>query len=466
MLGLVDFCLVDTTIDQELEMRVRRLLLLAPAAASESLHHAIQSEDWDVRITHTVTEARALAAEGEFHVGIVLLENLDAFSVYDLERLTIKHPVEWLAVVSPQCLTSPACTKLVIENFYDHHTLPLDTERLLVTLGHAHGRAEMKHNLNKSPEWVGRYQMVGKSPPMVALYSMLDRVTKVDAPVLIIGESGTGKELVARAIHENSNRAKGPFVPVNCGGLAENLIHSELFGHEKGAFTGAYQRKIGSLETAAGGVIFLDEIGDLPLGLQANLLRFLQEKTIVRLGATERIHIDVRVVAATHVNLQKAVAEGRFREDLYYRLNVLHLKLPPLRERPGDVELFTRALFAEFAGQKNPVVQGFSQEALTAMNDYDWPGNVRELVNRVQRSLIMSEHRLVNAGDLGLPTPPHHNGVTTLSSVRAAIEKNAIEVSLISTANNVSAAARNLGVSRVTLYRLMDKFDINIERKA
>ncbi len=268
-------------------------------------------------------------------------------------------------MVSPQCLTHPACTKLVIENFYDHHTLPLDAERLLVTLGHAHGRAEMKHNLNKSPEWVGRYQMVGKSPPMLALYSMLDRVTKVDAPVLIIGESGTGKELVARAIHENSSRARGPFVPVNCGGLAENLIHSELFGHEKGAFTGAYQRKIGSLETAAGGVIFLDEIGDLPLGLQANLLRFLQEKTVVRLGSTERIHIDVRVVAATHVDLQKAVAEGRFREDLYYRLNVLHLKLPPLRERPGDVELFAHALFGNFSSKKIPSCRDSAKKPCT-----------------------------------------------------------------------------------------------------
>ena len=447
-------------------MSGRKLLLLAPAAAAVPLQQTIQSEDWDVRITHTIEEANAVAASREFTVGMVLLEYLDTFSVYGLERLTMKYPVEWLAVVTPYCLQSPACAKLIIENFYDHHTLPIDAKRLMVTLGHAHGRAEMKHNLNKSPDWVGRYQMVGKSPPMLALYGMLDRVTKVDAPVLIIGESGTGKELVARAIHEHSCRAKGPFVPVNCGGLAENLIHSELFGHEKGAFTGAYQRKIGSLETAAGGVIFLDEIGDLPLSLQANLLRFLQEKTIVRLGATERIHIDVRVVAATHVDLQKAVAEGRFREDLYYRLNVLHLNLPPLRARSGDVELFTHALFSELRQQKNPIVQGFSQEAIHAMNDYDWPGNVRELVNRVQRSLIMSDHRLVNAADLGLPTPEHYNGVTTLSSVRAAIEKNAIQVSLISNANNVSAAARNLGVSRVTLYRLMDKFDINIERKA
>ncbi|MEO5863204.1 MAG: sigma-54 dependent transcriptional regulator [Burkholderiales bacterium] len=442
-------------------MRVRKLLLLEPAAATQHFRKAIQSDDWEVHVAHTVAEARSVASEEAYHVGIVLLENLHSFSDYDLECLTTKHPIEWLAVVAPECLLNPACTKLVVENFYDHHTLPVDGERLMITLGHAYGRAQMKHNLNKRSEWVGRYQMVGKSLPMLALYSMLDRITKVDAPVLIIGESGTGKELVARAIHDNSWRNNGPFVPVNCGGLAETLIHSELFGHEKGAFTGAYQRKIGSLETAAGGVIFLDEVGDLPLNLQANLLRFLQEKTIVRLGSTERIHIDVRVVAATHVDLQKAVVEGRFREDLYYRLNVLHLDLPPLRERPGDVEVFVHALFSEFRQQKNPIVQGFSQEAVHAMNSYHWPGNVRELVNRVQRALIMSDHRLVNAADLGLSTPRHAENITTLSSARAAIEKNTIELSLLSNANNVSAAARDLGVSRVTLYRLMDKFNID-----
>ncbi len=220
-------------------MRNRKLLLLAPAAATQQLREAIQADDWEVCVASTVAEAKLAAAEGGYHVGIVLLENLNTFSDYDLECLTIKHAIAWLAVVAPECLANPACTKLVLENFYDHHTLPVDAKRLMVTLGHAYGRAQMKLDLNKCAEWLGRYQMVGNSQPMLALYGKLDRITKVDAPVLIIGESGTGKELVARAIHGNSWRCNGPFVPVNCGGLAENLILSELFGHEKGAFTGA-----------------------------------------------------------------------------------------------------------------------------------------------------------------------------------------------------------------------------------
>jgi transcriptional regulator with PAS, ATPase and Fis domain len=300
---------------------------------------------------------------------------------------------------------------------------------------------------------------------MLDLYAKLDRVTRVDAPVLITGESGTGKELVARAIHQHSRRARGPFVPVNCGGLPESLVHSELFGHERGSFTGAHQRKIGSIEAASGGTIFLDEIGDLPLELQANLLRFLQEKTIVRVGSTQRIPIDVRVIAATHVDLDKAVQEGRFREDLFYRLNVLHLSVPALRERSGDIELLVQALFEEFADQKNAVVQGFSREAMRAMAAYAWPGNVRELMNRVQHAMIMSEHRLIRPADLGLSSSTMARNVITLSRARAAAESDVIRITLRNNANNVSRAARELGISRVTLYRLMEKFGIDPSRE-
>jgi transcriptional regulator with PAS, ATPase and Fis domain len=303
--------------------------------------------------------------------------------------------------------------------------------------------------------------MVGKSRPMLDLYAKLDRVTRVDAPVLITGESGTGKELVARAIHQHSRRAAGPFVPVNCGGLPESLVHSELFGHERGSFTGAHQRKIGSIEAASGGTIFLDEIGDLPLELQANLLRFLQEKVIVRVGSTQRIPIDVRVIAATHVELDRAVREGRFREDLYYRLNVLHLSVPPLRERSGDIELLVAALFDAFADQKNSIVQGFGREAMRAMAAYSWPGNVRELMNRVQHAMIMSEHRLITPADLGLSSSSTPKNVITLSRARAAAESDVIRITLRNNANNVSRAARQLGISRVTLYRLMEKFGID-----
>jgi DNA-binding NtrC family response regulator len=305
--------------------------------------------------------------------------------------------------------------------------------------------------------------MVGESAPMRDLYAQLARVTQSDAPVLALGESGTGKELVARAIHQHSARAQGPFVPVNCGGLPGDLVQSELFGHEKGAFTGAYQRKIGSIEAASGGVIFLDEIGDLPLDLQANLLRFLQEKTIVRVGSFQRIPIDVRVIAATHVNLQNAVTQKHFREDLYYRLNVLHLNVPALRDRPDDIELLALECLRVFKGQKkNAVVRGFSRKAICVMREYQWPGNVRELFNRVQRALVMCENRLITPADLGLHGLVNGKPMITLQSARATIEENIIRTTLQKHDNNVSMAARELAVSRVTLYRLIGKFKLRV----
>jgi len=253
---------------------------------------------------------------------------------------------------------------------------------------------------------------------------------------------------------------KEPFIAVNCGALPTNLIQSELFGHEKGAFTGAHQRKIGRIESAAGGTLFLDEIGDLALDLQVNLLRFLQEKTIERVGGTEKIHVDVRVIAATHVDLERAVKEGRFREDLYYRLNVLHLNVPSLREREQDIELLARFFFDKFAKEKNRNVKGFRRDTLQAMNDYEWPGNVRELINRIRRAMVMCDNRLITTADLGLERRLSQRRLTTLDEARTRAEKEAIQYSLRFNRNNVSQAARQLGVSRVTLYRLMEKYQI------
>jgi DNA-binding NtrC family response regulator len=286
--------------------------------------------------------------------------------------------------------------------------------RLLVVLGHAWGRTQLKDRLRLPEGLAARYRMVGASGPMVQLFARIDRMIRVDAPVLITGESGTGKELVARAIHKNSARAGKPFVPVNCGALPDNLVQSELFGHERGAFTGAHQRKAGSFETANGGTNFLDEIGDLPMEQQANLLRFLQEKTIVRIGSTQLTRIDARVIAATHVDLERAVEAGCFREDLFYRLNVLHLDVPPLRERGRDIELLISAAFKQFDQQKNHLVHGIGQDAMRAALAYNWPGNVRELMNRVQRAMIMSENRLITAEDMGLPSSRLASNVITL----------------------------------------------------
>jgi DNA-binding NtrC family response regulator len=286
---------------------------------------------------------------------------------------------------------------------------------------------------------------------------MIDKTRNVDAPVLIDGESGTGKELVALAIHQVSPRANAPFVAVNCAALPANLIQSELFGHEKGAFTGAQQRKLGRLEAATGGTIFLDEIGDLPLDLQVNLLRVLQNRSIERLGSNQEIQLDVRVVAASNVDLEQAVAQGRFREDLYYRLNVLRLHTPPLRQREGDVELLARHYFKKLTEPSLGSARGFNQQALRVMSNYAWPGNVRELINRVRRAVIMSENPLLTPEDLGLEKRVADTGSMTLDRARAQAELQAIRCALRRNQNNMSAAARQLGISRATLYRVLER---------
>ncbi len=313
------------------------------------------------------------------------------------------------------------------------------------------------------PEFLERHEMVGNSPVMRNIFKQIGKMARVDAPVMINGESGTGKEVAARRIHNLSNRASGPFVAVNCAAIPHNLIHSELFGHEKGAFTGAGQRKIGRIESANGGTIFLDEIGDLTLDLQVNLLRFLQEGTIERVGGTESMELDIRVISATHVDLSKAVEEGRFREDLFYRLNVLHLVLPPLRERENDIleiaELNLRKFRAESPGSR---VRGFTEDAKRLMNVYHWPGNIRELVNLVRRAVAMCDKELIGPEDLGLERrSPNRNHIATLAEIKEEAEKKAVIAALRRNRDNIAAASRQLGVSRVTLYRLIEKYELS-----
>lgn len=441
----------------------RKMLYLKPNGAPESLRTELHSAGWDVHAAADVKQARSLVDQHDFRIGLAFFEGYDDRAHQEVEDFFMASGhLEWVALLSPLCLQSSSFCKHLLKIFYDYHTLPLDLTRLLNTLGHAYGMAEIKQLAVAPDEKFGEYEMVGASPVMQTLFSNIRKVAGVDAPVLIAGESGTGKELAALAIHERSARKGGPFIAVNCGALPTNLIQSELFGHEKGSFTGAQQRKIGRIESSTGGTLFLDEIGDLALDLQVNLLRFLQEKTIERVGGTEKIHVDVRVIAATHVNLEQAVKEGRFREDLYYRLNVLNIKVPALREREGDIELLARFFFEKFTKEKNRNVKGFRRNALQTMIDYDWPGNVRELINRIRRAMVMCENRLITTADLGLERRSSHRRLTTLDDARTKAEKEAIQFSLRFNRNNVSQAARQLGVSRVTLYRLMEKFEITV----
>ena len=338
-----------------------------------------------------------------------------------------------------------------------------------MALGHAYGMASLKNQVQKETNILSsRFGILGTSPVMKKFYCNLNKISRVDATVLVGGESGTGKESAAFALHKLSRRADAPFVAVNCGSIPKNLIQSELFGHEKGSFSGAHKSKIGKIESAKGGTIFLDEIGDLPFDLQINLLRFLQEQTIERIGGNESIKVDVRVIAATHVDLENAVEEGRFRADLFYRLNVLHLQVPRLADRDGDIELLAKHFFEKLATEKNPNLKGFSQCALATMSQYDWPGNVRELMNRVRHAMVMSENRLITTQDMGLISAGQIGPAAqqlTLEGARACAEQDVILQAIEFTRRNISEAADILNVSRATLYRLMEKYNLCVDRK-
>lgn len=399
-------------------------------------------------------------------IGIVHLGKFDSDFVARLKRLFLRHQnVYWLALVDKAELGDERLRELIRDYFYDFHCLPLDFNRLNIILGHAYGLAKL---INESSENsihpVDENGIVGLSPRIVQLRSLIKKAAASNAPVLICGESGTGKELVASSIHAHSLLRAKPFVAVNCASLPGSLIQSELFGHEKGAFTGAHAKKIGHIEAAAGGTLFLDEIGDLSPGLQVNLLRFLQEKKICRVGGHEEITVDARVIAATNVHLEKAIEFGSFRLDLYYRLNVIRIDVPPLRERQGDIELLAQHFLEKYKDQKNQKITGFSSEALHAMRQHHWPGNIRELINRIRRAMIMAERKLISPEDLDLTSQMTDHALSSLEAARDKAEGEAIMAMMAHTKTNMSEAARLLGVTRATLYRLITKHKILLRR--
>lgn len=415
----------------------------------------------------------------------------------------------------------PPGSTTVIPNESDLIGLSAETmARLLIDLAHSNPMlaTQLRRHLQALPPLLATRHapvkddpasvLVGDSPAMRRVRKEIRQFAASDAAVLITGETGTGKELAARALHELSRSARGPFIAVNCAGLPPALVSSELFGHEKGAFTGAHQRKLGRIEAARGGTIFLDEIGDFPFDIQAHLLRFLQEKTIERVGACHPVTVDVRVVAATNKDLAREVKEGRFREDLYYRLHVLRLHLPPLRERAGDVELLSRHFLAEFRTRS---AASLSLEALDALRAHAWPGNVRELMGRMRRAAVTAEQGEVQPGDLGFSwserrrqqrpaaapsgdepaslatsaADPSAHGASadgascsrcfslvshdlppTLAAAKRDLEAWMLRASLDASGNNVTLAAERLGVSRVTLYRLLERHGVRHDAPA
>ena len=310
-----------------------------------------------------------------------------------------------------------------------------------------------------------RPAIVGDSPAMRQVATLVRRFEQTDEPVLITGESGTGKELLARAIHDGSQRADGPFVAVNCAAIPSGLVASELFGYEKGAFTGAVSRSIGQIEFADGGTLFLDEIGDMPIDLQGHLLRFLQEGQIRRVGGRETIGLNVRIVSATNVRLGRAIAEGRFREDLFYRLNVLTLPVPPLRERADDIAALAQHFLDLAARDFNRAVSSFSVEAMAALRRYRWPGNVRELMSVVRRAVVIGDGPLVEVTALtGLDDQPATTMVPVAAKPGSAEERATLLATLDRTGENITSTADALSVSRVTLYRMLRRHGIELKR--
>jgi DNA-binding NtrC family response regulator len=426
------------------------------AALPADLLAAIQG--FDVCLSAGLAQAAEALRQQHFPVGLLVLDDWPG-PLEELDHFLRRHArPRWVALFGPQALEQAPLRQLVHDHCLDFHTWPLQAGRLGDTLGHALGLAALSGR-GHAAEVNQSMGLTGHSAAITLLRQQILKVAVADAPVLIWGESGTGKELVARAIHEHSGRSEGPFVPINCGAIPASLVQSELFGYEKGAFTGAGPGKSGLVESASGGSIFLDEIGDLPLELQANLLRFLQEKTIYRVGGTRSVPVDARVIAASHVKLADAVERGHFREDLFYRLNVLTLQVPALRERRDDVVALAEHVFHSYATERARGVRGFSSSALRALRAHEWPGNVRELLNRVRRAAVMADGALIQPHDLELEAPGQAAGAEALDSTRERAERLALQ-SQLDAGHSITAVARGLGVSRMTLYRLMAKHGI------
>jgi two-component system NtrC family response regulator len=349
---------------------------------------------------------------------------------------------------------------------YDFFPKPIDPDVLLLMIGRAFHLLELEDENRKllggshSSPLDG---VIASSPQMLDVCRLVERVAPSNASVLLLGESGTGKELLARALHAFSPRAAKKFVAINCAAIPETLLESELFGYERGAFTGAMKQTRGMIEHAHGGTLFLDEIADMPLPLQAKLLRFLQERTITRLGGRESIDIDTRVVSATNRDLKQAISEGQFRDDLYYRLGEISIEIPPLREREGDAVLIAKAVLDRL-GQSGAPAKMLTGDAVRAVSSYAWPGNVRELESCIKRATILTEGQFLTAAALGLSSSDERQSFPTLRQARAKVESDLIRRALALSNHNVSEAAKLLGVSRPTLYDLMETHDLRLER--
>jgi DNA-binding NtrC family response regulator len=443
---------------------VERSLLYLARTPDPVLCAYLKSRGWELVTARTAHEATRLVKPEPACAGIVDLTGFPPRDFAGIEAVLRLQRVGWIALTDSARLTDPEVRRLIRHYCFDYVHLPVTNATLDYLVGHAFGMVSLCDL--EAPGAAASHdedEMVGTCEAMQQLFRTIRKVANTDATVFISGESGTGKELTALAIHERSPRRKAPFVPINCGAIPHHLLQSELFGYERGAFTGANQRKIGRVESANGGTLFLDEIGDLPMESQASLLRFLQEGKIERLGGHEQIPVDVRIISATHVDLEAAMRDGRFRADLFHRLCVLRVDEPPLRARGKDIEILAHHILHKFKMDSARKIRGFTPDAIEAMYNYNWPGNVREMINRVRRAIVMAESKLISADDLDLSQFTEQQTVT-LAQARESAEKRAIEAALLRHRHRLTEAAVDLGISRVTLYRLMGTHGLRDEK--
>ncbi|WP_354686808.1 sigma-54 dependent transcriptional regulator [Cupriavidus necator] len=420
---------------------------------------------WKISFASNLNDLNALPHSAQPIAALLDLHS--GFSDAELESLEpwLSQPhIGWIGIIASRDALSDAARRLLGLYFVDYYTAPFEPADLAHSLGHAQGMAQLRPGVQRAVAGTTRADgMIGNCPAMQSLFRGIEKVSRWDTPVLISGESGTGKELAAQAVHRASERAQKPFVAVNCAAIPPTLLMSELFGYERGAFTGATKRKPGRIEMAQGGTLFLDEIGDMPLESQTSLLRFLETGRIERLGGTESVEVDVRIISATHVDLEAAIAAERFRGDLYHRLCVLRVRQPALRERGSDILLIAEHVLDNVRKQSPARIRGFSPTALRAIQLHNWPGNVRELINRIRHAAAMCEDGVIQPADLELTVPAEERPLT-LAAIRQAAEQHAIVEALQRNHERLIDVAAELGISRVTLFRLMRDYKLQVKK--
>lgn len=417
---------------------------------------ALAAEGWQTRTVHPLGSEQIGIRSGDTVVELVDFRDASLDELQWVASRLSKHPlIPIIAFAPPNRRPANAAVQKLLETCVQQ----FPGNDLRPVLAHLHSIDMPAHAPGHAISAEG---MMGESPALLSMRTLLHKYAGIDLPVLITGETGTGKELAAHALHQRSSRRHGPILAINCGAISSTLLQSELFGHEKGAFTGAAGRRLGLFESADGGTVFLDEVGDLPPDAQTSLLRVLQEGTIERVGSNQSIHVNVRIIAATHVDFEQAVETGRFRRDLYYRLNVLRLPVPALRDREDDIELLAEHFLARFRLQHPACARGFSAEARRALREHHWSGNVRELLNRVQRAAVIAEADLIGCADLELPACDDGQRGNDIGG-SATDERSHLLSCLEHSDFNVSVCARRMRVSRVTVYRMCHRHDVQLE---